>query len=177
MPKPGQIPEPYDTTQHKTERTAAAVLMHWMRSIIEEKNLDLGLPDVETSGADRKMPDLVIYESRRSFQVLCVIEVKLPWFDVFNEGLKDDARKKANRRHTRYFATTNFKTLIWWKTKESNDSTLPEEQQIVERYSLSEIEDLNAIEDTRYSRSIKDGLERFLSRLVAVYTGKEPEPR
>ncbi|MDQ3586722.1 MAG: hypothetical protein M3407_13210, partial [Acidobacteriota bacterium] len=61
-------------TTHKTERTGVAVVMHWMREIIARRNLDLGLPDVETSGTDRKMPDLVIYESRRSQQILCLIE-------------------------------------------------------------------------------------------------------
>ena len=76
--KPTKIPSPFGTTAHKTERTAVAILMHWMREIIEDKNLDLGLPDVETSGVDRKMPDTVIYESRRSQNILCVIEAKPP---------------------------------------------------------------------------------------------------
>ena len=42
-------PSPFDVTTHKTERTAVAILMHWMREIIREKNLDLGMPDVETT--------------------------------------------------------------------------------------------------------------------------------
>src|SRR4030042_478225 len=103
--KPGQvrIPSPFDTTASKTERSAVAVLMHWMREIIEQKNLDLGLPDVDTSGADRKSPDIVIYESRRSQNVLCVIEAKQPYFDVFDyEQLKKPAWDKANARHARY---------------------------------------------------------------------------
>ena len=77
-----RIPGPFDTTSWKTERSAVAVLMHWMRGIIEQENLDLGLPDVDTSGADRKSPDIIIYESRRSQNVLCVIEAKQPYFDV-----------------------------------------------------------------------------------------------
>ncbi|MEO0005410.1 MAG: hypothetical protein ABIK49_05360, partial [candidate division WOR-3 bacterium] len=66
MPREVATPSPYDSSAYKTERTAVALLMHWMRQIIEDNGLDLGLPDVETSGADRKMPDLVIYRSRRS---------------------------------------------------------------------------------------------------------------
>jgi len=100
-PKSGQvrIPSPFEATATKTERSAVAVLMHWMREIIEQKNLDLGLPDVDTSGADRKSPDIVIYESRRSQNVLCVIEAKQPYFDVFDEPeLKRPAWEKANTR-------------------------------------------------------------------------------
>ena len=64
--KETRFPNPFDTTVKKTERTAVAILMHWMRNIIEEKKLNLGMPDVETSGSDRKIPDLVIYETRRN---------------------------------------------------------------------------------------------------------------
>ena len=168
---------PFEVTAHKTERTAVAVLMHWMRDIIKKESLDLGMPDVETSGDDRKMPDTIIYESRRSEKIICVIEAKQPYFDVFDETLKNDARGKANRRKAKYFATTNFKKLIWWKTQEANNPTIPEERQVVERYSLSEIENLDDIEQTRYSESIKRSLEDFLKKLYKVHYGKEPEPK
>ncbi len=52
-----RIPSSFETTTTKTERSAVAILMHWMRQIIDKGNLDLGLPDVDTSGADRKSPD------------------------------------------------------------------------------------------------------------------------
>ncbi|MDH4223575.1 MAG: N-6 DNA methylase, partial [candidate division Zixibacteria bacterium] len=172
-----KISSPYDATTHKTERSAVAILMHWMRGIIENKNLDLGMPDVETTGADRKMPDTVIYESRRSQNVLCVVEAKQPFFDVYDETLKDEARKKANKRNAKYFATTNFKKLIWWKTQEANNPAIPEPRRIVDTYNLSEIENLDDIEQTRYGEPIKNNLEEFLTRLYAVYSGREAEPR
>ncbi len=66
-----------------------------MRGIIDETKIDLGLPDVETIGRDGRLPDLVIYESRRSQNVLCLIEAKLPYYNVFDEKeLKEPARKK-----------------------------------------------------------------------------------
>ncbi len=172
-----RIPSPFDKSSHKTERTAVAVLMHWMREIIERKNLDLGLPDVETSGTDRKMPDTVIYESRHSQNILCVIEAKPPYYDVFDEeGLKEPARNKASQRKAKYFCLTNFKRLIWYNTAKVNELK-PEEEQIVEKYTLSEIESLDDIELTRYSSSIKKRLEDFLTKLYSVYSGKEPEPK
>jgi len=43
--KSTKLPTPFEITVHKTERTAASILMHWMRQIIEEENLNLGMPD------------------------------------------------------------------------------------------------------------------------------------
>lgn len=175
--KPTKNPTPFEMKSHKTERTGVAILMHWMRKIIEDKHLDLGMPDVETSGDDRKMPDTVIYESRRSKNILCVIEAKPPYFDVFNEkDLKEPAREKATKRKAKYFALTNFKKFIWFNTEKVN-SLRPEEEQIVEKYFLSELENLDDIEQTRYSESIKRGLQEFLIKLFSVHTGKEPEPK
>lgn len=172
-----KITSPFDTTVIKTERTAVAVLMHWMRDIIQKKSLSLGMPDVETSGADRKMPDTVIYESPRSQSVLCVIEAKPPYYDVFDEKeLKEPARKKATQRKAKYFALTNFKKLIWYNTEKVN-SLKSEEEQIVEKYALSELENLDDIEQVRYREPIIKGLEDFLIKLYSVYSGKEPEPK
>ncbi|MEJ5351868.1 MAG: N-6 DNA methylase [Melioribacteraceae bacterium] len=171
------LPSPYNFSSHKTERSAVAIIMHWMREIIEKNNIDLGLPDVETSGTDRKMPDTVIYESRRSQNVLCVIEAKPPYYDIFDErDLKEPAREKATKRKAKYFCITNFKTFIWYKTENVN-ALKPEEEQIIEKYHLSEIENLDEIEQTRFSEKIKKALEDFLIKLFAVSTGKEPEPK
>jgi len=175
--KQTKIPSPFGITAHKTERTGVAILMHWMREIIKRKNLDLGLPDVETSGEDRKMPDVVIYASRRSQSVLCVLEAKPPYYDVFNEEeLKEPARKKATQRTAKYFALTNFKKLIWFDTEKVN-SLQPEEEQIVEKYTLSQLESLDDLEQIRYSEPIKKALEDFLTLLYAVYAGQAPEPK
>jgi type I restriction-modification system DNA methylase subunit len=150
--------------------------MHWMRQIVESKNLDLGFPDVDTSGADYKSPDLVIYDGRQSQKALCVIEAKLPYHDVFDdENLKKPAWEKANKRKAKYFCTTNFKHLIWYNTERTNAHE-PEERQIHEKYHLSELENPNLIEDARYKNSILNGLERFLLDLYQVHTNKKPEP-
>lgn len=171
------IPNPFAHISHKTERTAVAILMHWMREIIERHSLDLGLPDVETSGTDRKMPDIVIYETRRSQQVLCLIEAKPPYYDVFDEReLKEPARQKATQRRAKYFALLNFKKLIWYDTAKVN-ALLSEEQQIVEKYTLSELESLDDIEQTKYSEPLRRRLAEFLLKLYNVHTGREPEPK
>ncbi len=177
MSDTSRISSPFDTSTWKTERSAAAVLMHWMREIIESRNLGLGAPDVETSGSDRKMPDLVIYRSPRSSEIACVIEAKPPYFDVFHEEeLKEPARAKATKRRAPYFALTNFKEFVWYKT-ESVNTLAPEEDQIAQRYSLSDVEDLSKIEQTRYKDPTKRELERFLTHLHDVLTGQVSEPK
>lgn len=162
---------------HLTERSGVAILMNWMREIINKHNLDLGYPDVETGGTDRKMPDLVIYESRRSKQVLCLLEAKPPYFDVFDEEeLKEPARRKSNQRNAKYFALTNFRKLIWFDTERAN-KPIPEEQQIIQKYDLSVLTNLDQLEETRFKTKIKQELEDFLLKLYAVHTGKEAEPQ
>lgn len=171
------ITNPFDRTVYKTERAAVALLMHWMREIIETENIDLGLPDVETISSDKKLPDIVIYENRRSNQVLCLIEAKPPHYDVFNEKeLIEPARKKATQRKSKYFATTNFKKLIWFNTEKVN-ALKPEEEQIVDKFNLSEIELLDYIESHKISQQIKSQIKEFLLELFKVHSGIIPEPK
>jgi hypothetical protein len=162
---------------HSTERTTAALLMHWMRNIIEKKKLDLGPPDVEKGADDRKFPDIEVYESKRSKNVLCVIETKPPYFDVFNEKeLKKPAWEKANFRKAKYFAVTNFQKLICYKTQAVNELK-PENEQIFNAYNLSEIHYLNEIEDDTYAEPTKKSLEKFLTDLYEVHCGVKAEPQ
>ena len=162
----------------KLENSATAIVMHWMRDIIEKNDIDLGLPDFDTTGKDRKRPDLVINETRRSKKVLCVIEAKQPYYDVFDEeNLKNPAREKANTRRAKYFALLNFKKLIWYSTEKANQTHLSEEQQILGTYNLSNLYDLDDIEQTRYSENIKRRMEEFLLDLYAVHNGKKAEPK
>ena len=171
------IPNPFEPSVHKTERSGAAVVMHWMRDIIEEQNIDLGMPDVETGGSDDNFPDIIIYKTRRSKDVLCVMEFKQPQWDPYNpDDPKDRACKKANVRHAPYFVTSNFQDLILWNTERAN-ANRPEEEQIVARYHLSDIYDLDMLEDNRYKAPTKKELEKFLTELYQFSTGTKVEPR
>ncbi len=163
-------------TSHKTERTANQKLVEWINQIVKEKNLPLGIAEQETVGADRKQPDVVIFESPKSERVLCLIELKPPYFSPFDEKeLKEPARQKATKRKTKYFATSNFQWLIWFNTERVNRNE-PEERQVVDKFHLSGLENLDDIEDLRFKNSILKGIERFLEELSRVHTGIKPEP-
>lgn len=144
---------------HITERSAVAILMSWLREIIEKQNLDLGLPIVETAGKDNKFPDMEIYSSRRSEDCLCLFEAKRPNFDVFDheEELKEPARQKATKRNAKYFVLLNFRKLVWFDTAKVN-AMLPEEQQIIQTYTLSDLTTLDDLETTRNATRIKKNL-------------------
>lgn len=163
---------------HITERSAVAILMSWMREIIEKHKLDIGLPIVETAGSDNKFPDMETFTSRTSKDCLCLFEAKRPNFDIFEneEELKIPAWQKANKRKAKYFVLLNFRKLVWFDTAKVN-AMLPEEQQIIATYTLSDLTNLDDLESTRNATRIKKNLEEFLLKLHAVHTGKEAVPQ
>jgi len=173
-----RIPSPFGTAIHKTEWTCAAKAAEWMNEIIKEKNLSLGKAEVETTQeGSRKRVDILLFERPTSQNVLCVIETKQPYFDPFDEEeLKEPARKKATKRGAKYFATSNFQQLYWFDTQKVN-SLMPLEEQIQDKYFLSQIENLDLIEEPRYKNSIISGLERFLIELYEVHTAKKAKPK
>lgn len=176
--KKSSLPNAFDADSHKTEWTCAAKLAEWINEIARDKKIPIGIAEVETkTKASGKRSDIIIYESPKNISVLCVIECKQPFWDVFNEELLVDARGKANKRKAPYFGTCNFKKLIWWNTERANNPTLNEEQQILDKYSLSEIENLDEIENIRFREPIRKELEKFIWKLYAVHTNKEPEPK
>jgi tRNA G10 N-methylase Trm11 len=176
--KKSSLPDAFDSESHKTEWTCAAKMAGWINEIAKEKNIPIGAAEVETKTKESgKRSDIIIYETPKNLKALCVIECKQPFWDVFNEELKEDARNKGNKRKAPYFATCNFKKLIWWNTERANNPVLTEEQQILEKYNLSEIENLDEIENIRYREPIRKELEKFIFKLFLVHTGKEPEPK
>ena len=173
-----RIPSPFGTAIHKTEWTCAAKVAEWMNDIIKDKNLPLGQAEVETTQeGDRKRVDIILFESPASENVICVIETKQPYFDPFDEEeLKEPARKKATRRGAKYFATSNFQHLYWFDTERVNSLDALEEQ-VWDKYFLSQIENLDLIEEPRYKNSIISGLERFLTDLYEIHSGKKVKPK
>ncbi|MBI5199321.1 MAG: hypothetical protein HZA09_04815 [Nitrospirae bacterium] len=83
--KPSRVTSPFDISSHKTERTANQKFVEWINQIVKEKNLPIGIAEQETVGAYRKQPDVVIFEGPKSEKVLCLIELKPPYFSPFDE--------------------------------------------------------------------------------------------
>lgn len=159
-----KLPGAFDSESHKTEWTCAAKLAEWINEIAKERNIPVGITEVETkTKSSGKRSDIIIYETPRNVKVFCVIECKQPFWDVFNEELKQDALKKSFQRKAPYFCTCNFKKLIWWNTEKASNPTLTEEQQIIGKYNLSEIENLDEIENVRFREPIRRELEKIIT--------------
>ena len=174
--KSGRVASPFDSTIHKTEWTGAAKLAGWIDALVVEKGLPFGKAEVEIiQTGTGKRADVSLFESPQSPNTLCVIEFKLPFFDPFADELKADAHKKANKRKAKYFITSNFQKLIWFKTEAVNRMA-QESEQIAGIYDLSKIEDLDSIEEQPFKNSIIKGLEKFLFDLSEVHTKKKTEP-
>jgi len=159
------IPNPFDTNINKTERTGNQKIVEWINQIIKEENLGFGLCEQETSGLDRKQPDVILFKAPQSTQISLVLELKPPFFDPLDyEQVKKPAWDKANRRKSPYFATSNFQSLYLFNTEKANKFE-QEEKQLVNKYTLSNLYDLNLIEDPRQKTSIHKNLVIFLKDL------------
>lgn len=163
---------------HRTERTNNQKLVEWINEIANRNNLPIGEAEQETTGKDRKQPDIIIRKTKGSNKILCVIELKNPAFiDLFNEEeLYEPARKKATMRKAPYFGTSNFRELIIFNTARANQLE-PLEKQIVQRYTLSDIKQPDEIEDKIIKSAIQRNLERFLFDLYEISTGQKAEPK
>jgi type I restriction-modification system DNA methylase subunit len=171
-----KISNPFESV-HKTERTANQKLVEWINQITKEDNIPLGMAEQETSGADRKQPDVIIYKEPSSKEILCLMELKPPHFDSLNEEeLIEPARKKATRRRASYFCTCNFQELIWFDTAKVN-SLKTREEQIVQKYQLSSTSDLDLIDRPDIKSSIIRSLKAFLIDLYEVSSGKKAQPK
>lgn len=167
--------DPFAPTVKKTERTANQKIVEWMNQAIKAENLRFGFAEQETSGKDRKQPDIIVFKAPRSTEVSLVLELKPPYFDPLDfESVKEPARLKAVRRRAPYFATSNCKSLYLFSTERAN-RLARDEQQLVQKYSLSDIEDFNLIDEPIYKNSIIKNLTIFLRDLEGFVYGKEPE--
>lgn len=166
---------PFDLQIYKTERTANQKLVEWINQIVRKENLSFGQAEQETKGTDRKSPDIILLKKPKSKQVSLTAELKPPYFDPLDyEQVKEPARKKANIRKSPYFATSNFKRLYLFSTEKANKYEA-EEKQLVAKYELSQLEDLESIDDPVYKNQILKNLTIFLRDLEGYVHGKKTE--
>lgn len=172
-----RTPNPVEDYVHRSEWTAAAKIMAWINEIIKEKNFPIGVAEVETiMPGTRKRPDIIIHKGGQSEEIICLMEFKLPYFEPDDEeNLKEPARKKATKGKSPYFATSNFQSVIVFKTTAVNNAESLEEQ-IAGQYNLAPIEDINEIESPQFRDAIYRGLEKFLEEFADYALGRKPEP-
>lgn len=169
-----KITNPFDAAIHSTERTGNQQIVEWLNQIIREEKLGFGLAKQETSGTDRKQPDIILQKSPKSTEIALLLELKPPYFDPLDLKLRDEARYKATSRHASYFVTSNFKSLYLFNTEKAN-KLAREDQQLVQKYQLSHIEDLNLLDDISIKMQIVKTLAIFLRDVHEYIFGKKEE--
>lgn len=139
-----------------------------MKKIRDEKGLGFGDIVFDTSSDDEKRPDALIFQRPQSTSVICIIEFKKPTVDFLALNVRGKTQSEAIHRGSPYFAISNFQELVWFDSKSGEEK---------DWLSISQIEDLNLIEDVFYKSAILRGLEQFLNKLFEYHTGKAALPR
>ncbi len=162
------------STPFATERTAVAILAEWMNELIKEEKLEIGPADTEVTSFS-KYPDLIIRRSSQERRkVICLIEAKRPPFPVDYD--KDDARRKAQEVKAPYFCTTNFQELWWFDTKKVVENA-EDIDQVVNRYTLSSITEVDDLRETSCATPTKRALREFLIQLDGLITRRAKKPK
>ncbi len=163
-----KISQPFADIRYN-ENTGTQKVIEWMKKVNADKDLGFGDIVFDTSSAvDRRRPDALIYEQPKSKKILCLIEFKKPEEEHTRLDVIDKAQREARYRASPYFATSNFKELVWFDTKDKHQ---------IDWFTLSSMETLEMIEDIRYKSQITQGLEKFLINLYEIHTGKVPKTK
>ena len=159
------------------ERWFQGVVLQWMNEIIREKGLPFDGVEQEvqisTPFGLRRYPDLVVWRDRKERKVACLVELKTPFVDAYDEELVEDGLKKANELGCWFFATWNMNKLVLWETFR------PETRLIDRRLRHWDVVDIKRVEDVKKAdveRRIKSALLSFLETLKQYYETKEPKP-
>jgi len=101
------------------ERWLQGKILVWMNEAIKERNLPFECVEqeirIETPSGRRRYPDLVVWY-KRGVKAACLIELKRPIFDPYDEELVNTALMKATSAGIPFFATWNVNKLVLWET-------------------------------------------------------------
>ena len=174
----GKITDPFKATRY-TERTVNQILVEWINKFIEELNLPLGKAKQEMILADQKQPDILIFDKDNK-RVICLIELKIPSWDIYDSGLVHDAYRKSNRVNAAYFATWNINRLVFFSVKkyeEVKDSNKSISEAIIQNYIFNNIKTLEQIEEPEHKANLQENIKKFLKDLVNIAIQKKAFPK
>jgi len=142
-----------------------------MNEVIKEENLPFDGVEQEykviITLEGRRYPDLIIWKDKKKNQIACVIELKRPIVDAYDDNLVSDALLKANVLGSPFFATWNVNKLVLWETFAEGTSLLDRR---LKNYDVTEIKYSSELEKKVYE--IKSAIKQFLSDLAEFYEVK-----
>ena len=158
-----------------SERSANALLVEWINRLIEDEDLPLGRAKQEVLLYDKTSPDVLIPQGKASPDVLLLIELKPPYWDIHNNKLVDDAFLKAGKVAAKYFATWDVNRLALFDAQAVDR---PYVERIVNVYDhVASIEVLDDLERAEVEVQVKAFLRQLLTELVEIEIGRKPRPK
>jgi len=150
------------------ERWIQGRILVWMNDIIREEKLPFERVDQEYKVLitlhGKRYPDLIVWKDKKQNQIACVIELKRPIIDAYDDSLVSDALLKANALGAPFFATWNVNKLVLWETFTQGTTLLDRR---LKNYDITEIKYPSEIE--RKVNEIKNGIRQFLIDLAEFY--------
>lgn len=154
--------------QEQEERWIQGRILVWMNDIIREEKLPFDRVDQEYKVLitlhGKRYPDLIVWRDKKQNKIACVIELKRPIIDAYDDSLVSGALLKANALGAPFFATWNVNKLVLWETFTQGTTLLDRR---LKNYDITEIKYSSEIE--RKANEIKNGIRQFLIDLAEFY--------
>ncbi len=170
---------PQSVPQIQNEWTLVGDAKSWMDALLaahgEAAPFARIMLETRMSGSLRRR-DITIVD-RRS-RVCLTGEVKVPWASdgssPFVESTVRDARSKAEHAGSDWFFTWNLNELVLWRT-----STFGElgGSRGFKTYQVSSIRTQRDLDNPRFQRELRDGIERFFLDFMRIFRGDVALPQ
>jgi len=153
------------------ERWIQGKILLWMNEVIKEENLPFDGVEQEykivITRKGKRYADLIVWKDKKKNQVACVIEIKRPIVDAYDDNLVSDALLKANALGSPFFATWNVNKLVLWETFAEGTSLLDRR---LRHYDVTEIKYPSELD--KKVNEIKTKIKQFLTDLAEFYEVK-----
>ena len=150
------------------ERWIQGKILVWMNEVIKEENLPFDGVEQEykvvVTLKGKRYSDLIVWKDKKKNQIACVIELKRPIMDAYDDSLVSDALLKANALGSPFFATWNVNKLVLWETFAEGTSLLDRR---LKNYDVTKIKYPSELE--KKVNEIKSKIKQFLTDLAEFY--------
>lgn len=165
--------------QLQTEWTIVGDAKSWMDSLLEAHGeaSPFSRVKLETrTGTSLRRRDLTVLDRRN--RICLTGEVKVPWAhdgaSPFVESTVRDARQKAEQAGSEWFFTWNLNELVLWRTSSFGELG---GSRGFKTYQLSSVRKQGDLENPRFERELRDGIERFFLDFMRLFLGKAELPQ
>lgn len=170
---------PQPMPQLQTEWTIVGDAKSWMDALLDAHGSSAPFARVKLetrTTASLKRRDLTVLD--RDGRVALTGEVKVPWAldgaSPFVELTVRDARIKAEAAGSEWFFTWNLNELVLWRMDSFGDLGA---SRGFKTYSVSSLRRQTDLDNPRFEKELRDGIERFFLDFMRIYRGELELPQ